>query len=341
MMTTSLPGQHDDRPQQPTPTSLGQTPLHDQTAQQTGLPGTGTTPPTGRDFRPAPIPQTGPLADGPDGKADAAKQEASRLADEAKTSAADLGGAVKDEARQVAAEAKDQARGLLDSAKQTADEQARAQHERAAGTARTLADDLHRLSNGEAPQSDLVATAASTLAKTANQAASFLENREPMDLLREVQGFARRNPMTFLAICAGVGLVAGRVTRGMVGNPDLPALGGKDKAEERPALETSAPAYGVGAAPLADTSSAGGRFGEPGYGEAPLGGDAAMPAPEYRVPQVDGPQIEGARQVPQATATGSPFDAPQHDVPGLPLREPRYGIPQAESYGQSDEGERR
>ncbi|CAG7843895.1 hypothetical protein USB125703_00110 [Pseudoclavibacter triregionum] len=328
MMTTSLPGQHDDRPQQPTPTSLGQTPLHDQTAQRTGLPGTAT-PPTGRDFRPAPIPETGPLSEGSDSKADAAKQEASRLADEAKTSAANLGETVKDEARQVAAEAKDQARGLLDSAKQTADEQARAQHERAAGTARTLADDLHRLSNGEAPQSDLVATAASTLAKTANQAARFLENREPMDLLREVQGFARRNPMAFLAICAGVGLVAGRVTRGMVGNPDLPALGG-GKDEQRPALESSAPAYGMGAAPLADSSYAGARFGE-----ATIGGDAAMPAPEYRGPQVDGPQIEGAVQVPQGTAAGSPFDAPQHDVPGLPLREPRYGIP------QQDEGQRR
>jgi hypothetical protein len=44
--------------------------------------------------------------------------------------------------------------------------------------------------------------------------ASWLEAREPADLLDEVKSFARRSPGTFLAIAVGAGVLAGRLTRG-------------------------------------------------------------------------------------------------------------------------------
>ncbi|TLM80215.1 hypothetical protein FDW83_19020, partial [Pseudarthrobacter sp. NamE2] len=45
--------------------------------------------------------------------------------------------------------------------------------------------------------------------------ASWLENKQPGDLLNEVQRFARNRPGTFLLLAAGAGVLAGRLTRGL------------------------------------------------------------------------------------------------------------------------------
>ncbi|GGH95500.1 hypothetical protein GCM10007170_21170 [Arthrobacter liuii] len=59
--------------------------------------------------------------------------------------------------------------------------------------------------------SDLVRQAA----ERTSSVASWLENREPGDLLNEVQRFARNRPGTFLLLAAGAGVLAGRLTRGL------------------------------------------------------------------------------------------------------------------------------
>src|SRR5205814_692865 len=46
-------------------------------------------------------------------------------------------------------------------------------------------------------------------------AASWLEQREPADLLQAVRDFARRRPGVFLAGAVAAGLAAGRLTRGV------------------------------------------------------------------------------------------------------------------------------
>ena len=60
---------------------------------------------------------------------------------------------------------------------------------------------------------------ASDLARQAStrtrDAATWMENREPGEVVEEVKRFARRRPGAFLAAAAVVGLVAGRVTRGI------------------------------------------------------------------------------------------------------------------------------
>jgi hypothetical protein len=53
-------------------------------------------------------------------------------------------------------------------------------------------------------------------ADKAHQAAGWLAGRAPGALLDEVRSFARREPGTDLAIALGAGVLAGRLTRGLI-----------------------------------------------------------------------------------------------------------------------------
>jgi hypothetical protein len=59
--------------------------------------------------------------------------------------------------------------------------------------------------------SDLIRQAA----QRSESVASWLENKEPGDLVGEVQRFARNRPGTFLLLAAGAGVLAGRLTRSL------------------------------------------------------------------------------------------------------------------------------
>lgn len=49
--------------------------------------------------------------------------------------------------------------------------------------------------------------------------AQWLEEHEPGDLIAAAKSFARERPGTFLALAAGAGVLAGRLTRGMKEGP--------------------------------------------------------------------------------------------------------------------------
>ncbi|MGD6980056.1 MULTISPECIES: hypothetical protein [Citricoccus] len=149
------------------------------------------------------------------GTAETAKQEAGRLGAEAQGAARDVAGTARDEARHVKDEAVGQARSLAESAKQEATSQLSTQKDRLAVQSRGISEDLERISRGERPESDLVNQAVSMLSDRARRVTHHLESREPLDLLDDVRRFAARRPGTFLAIAAGIGLVAGRMTRGL------------------------------------------------------------------------------------------------------------------------------
>ena len=68
-------------------------------------------------------------------------------------------------------------------------------------------------------------------------AASWLENRDASDILEDVKAFARRKPGTFLAIAAGTGLVAGRLTRGAKDNSSSADTSGR--GQDLPSGRTS------------------------------------------------------------------------------------------------------
>ncbi|MFG1621971.1 hypothetical protein [Kribbella sp. NPDC049227] len=148
-----------------------------------------------------------------EGVAETARDEAGQLKETSAEAARQVAGTVKERASDVTSDAREQARRL---ASQTRDElvgQAGQQKERAASGLRSLSDELRGMA--EHGQSGLGAQLARQGADFTDQAADFLQQREPGDLLEEVRGFARRKPGTFLLVAAAAGVVAGRLTRAL------------------------------------------------------------------------------------------------------------------------------
>lgn len=178
-----------------------------------------------------------------------AKQQASQVADEAKAKGTHVRDVAADQASGVADEAKSQAKGLLETTRSELSDQAAQQTERAASGLSTLGEQLQSLVSGDpqdGPAKDLVQQAADRV----SAAARWMEGREPADLLQDVQRFARRRPGTFLAIAAGVGLVAGRLTRGV-------AADAKDQKDQKDASSASGTSRATGTSYDAGTPSYG------------------------------------------------------------------------------------
>lgn len=158
-------------------------------------------------------------------KTDAAKREASNVAGQAASAAQDVAHTAKEEVANVAAEAKSSAQDLLGQAKTGLTSQAGAQQQKAAEGIRNISSQLHSMASAPDQQgvaSDLIRQAA----QRSESVASWLENREPGDLLGEVERFARNRPGTFLLLAAGAGVLAGRLTRGLTaGAPESSATG--------------------------------------------------------------------------------------------------------------------
>ncbi|MBQ0903784.1 hypothetical protein [Micromonospora sp. U21] len=142
------------------------------------------------------------------------REEARQVGSEA----AHAGGAVAQTAREqgteVGREAARQARNLYGEARNQLASQTGEQQRRAAGGLRSLADEMRSMAEqgGQAgPVSELTRQAADRV----HGVAGWLEEREPGDLITEVRDYARRNPGTFLVGAAVLGVLAGRVTRGI------------------------------------------------------------------------------------------------------------------------------
>jgi len=146
--------------------------------------------------------------------ADAARDQAATVG----RSAAEAGGQVTqtaaDQARTVAAETARQARDLLGEAGEQVRGQASAQQGNAARQLHAVAGELREMAD-KGGRSGLATEVAQQAAERLHGTASWLEQREPADLVQAVRDFARRRPGTFLLGAAVAGLVAGRLTRGM------------------------------------------------------------------------------------------------------------------------------
>lgn len=228
------------------------------------------------------------------GTQEAAKHEAGRLGTEAQSAARDVAGTARQEARNLKEEATGQARNLAESARQEATTQLSTQKDRLAAQSRGISEDLDRISRGERPESDLVNQAVSMLSDRARRLTDQLETKEPLDLLDDVRRFAARRPGTFLAIAAGIGLLAGRMTRGL-----------KDAHDDHDDQYTGRRAYSGPVPPvppqpptLAGPDAPDVR-GTPGVPDT-MGAPGAIPAP-------DTPGIPGAAGVPGTPGTtGTP-----------------------------------
>jgi vacuolar-type H+-ATPase subunit H len=142
---------------------------------------------------------------------DAGSQVAGTAAERAK----DVVSEAQGQARDLLGQAQGQARDLLGQAQQQARDQARTQQQQAAGRLHGLADELSAMADNGGQDgwgTELARQASWRL----HDAASWLEQHEPADLVQEVRGFARRRPGVFVAAAAMAGIAAGRLTRGAV-----------------------------------------------------------------------------------------------------------------------------
>lgn len=120
----------------------------------------------------------------------------------------------KQEARSVASEAKFQVRKLADRVGGEVRSQASTQQHRAAGGIRDVGSQFSEMA-ATTTSSGVARDLVETVGARADSVASWLDQREPQDLVEEVKRFARRRPGVFLAVAAGVGVVIGRLTRSL------------------------------------------------------------------------------------------------------------------------------
>ncbi|WP_419707072.1 hypothetical protein [Promicromonospora sp. NFX87] len=132
----------------------------------------------------------------------------------------------KERARDVAHEAGDRTRGLVDRTRNELGSQVASQQQHLAGGLRALGDELSQMSSGTQDPgyaTDLVQRAG----EATGHVAQWIEDREPGDVLHEVEDFARRRPGMFILMAAGAGLLVGRFLRGAKDAPsgDAPSAG--------------------------------------------------------------------------------------------------------------------
>lgn len=177
----------------------------------------------------------------------------------------------KERARDVAHEAGDRTRGLVDRTRNELGSQVASQQQHLAGGLRALGDELNQMSSGTQDPgyaTDLVQRAG----EATGHVAQWFEEREPGDILHEVEDFARRRPGMFILMAAGAGLLVGRFLRGA---KDAPSSDG-----------SSAEAYG-GAATGDVAAGSAGAAAWPEAGQ-PRATSVSEPPPAFASPAADG-----------------------------------------------------
>lgn len=195
-------------------------------------------------------------------KKDVAKEEVTQVAGQAATAVQGVAQTAKSEAANVAAEATSSAKELFDQAKQGLSTQAGTQQQKAAEGIRTISSQLQNMADAPEQQgiaSDLIRQAA----QRSESVASWLENKEPGDMLDEVQRFARTRPGTFLLLAASAGVLAGRLTKALTASTTSPQTPGQ-------ALSSQQPATARHAAPLQQETAFAAGTGATLYDDPPV-----------------------------------------------------------------------
>jgi vacuolar-type H+-ATPase subunit H len=182
------------------------------------------------------------------GGLDSAKETAKDALGSASEHGSHVAETAKDEAVKVAAEAKEKATDLLADVKSQVDEQSKAQLQGLAAKLGELADEIQSMVSGS-ETSNTVTGVAQQLADKTHELSSHLESRQPLDLLDDVRGFARRRPAAFLAGAAVAGVLAGRLTRG------AKASHGTNSGPSTSSTIGDPPSIGTTSAPPLGTSS--------------------------------------------------------------------------------------
>ncbi|WP_410791069.1 hypothetical protein [Kribbella sp. C-35] len=148
-----------------------------------------------------------------EGVAETARDQAGQLKETSADAAREVAGTAKEKVSDVTSDVRAETRRLASQTRQELAGQARQQKDRATTGLRSVSDELRGMA--EHGQSGLGAQLARQGADFTDQAADFLQQHEPADLLDEVRSYARRRPGTFLLVAAAAGVVAGRLTRAL------------------------------------------------------------------------------------------------------------------------------
>jgi hypothetical protein len=218
--------------------------------------------------------------------ADVTKDEARNVGQTAAEAGSQVASTAAGEARNVAQETQRQAQDLLDQGRTQLREQATTQQQKAGEGLSSLAQQLRGMADGTSdgapgPARDLIQQASSKL----EEFGSWLQNREPADLLDEVRAFARRKPGTFLLGAALAGVAAGRLTTGVKAAHTGSGIVGDSSGTSSPQSHT-----GYASANYVDPTPAYAGYGETGFSDGgahyaePTGtttGGTPLPPPPY------------------------------------------------------------
>jgi hypothetical protein len=217
------------------------------------------------------------------GTADVVKDQATDLSRSSIQTGKHVADVAREQASGVAVEAGRQGRDLLYQAQGQLEEQAAQGQQRLANQLLSLSDELRSMA-GASGQGGMAAGLASQAASRVRNAGQWLEDRKPGQVAEEMQSFARRRPAVFLALAAGAGLVAGRLTRGLKDADGdnsaaaAPAVtqGLSGQRAQSPDVASYPPATAAGVSEQTPGPAA------PGSGLPPAGGDPAWEAgPAY------------------------------------------------------------
>ena len=151
---------------------------------------------------------------GGQGVKDTVTTEAASVAQDAKERGRDVAGTAAEEAKDVAREVKSQLVQLMEQLRGEATTQASDQSRRAARGLLSIGSELNQMASA-APSDGVAGDLVRQAAERVRAAAEWLDTREPGDMLDDVRTFARRRPGTFLAGAAVLGILGGRMTRGL------------------------------------------------------------------------------------------------------------------------------
>jgi len=147
------------------------------------------------------------------------KDKAVDTKETAKQAGADVAQTAQEKAHEVVDETKRQARNLMGETRDQLQGQVNEQHRNLISQLRSLANELSSMANGTntmAGSGGVATELVSQAGDRAHQLVGWLESRQPNEVVDDVRRFARQHPGAFLAGAAIAGVVAGRLTRGVV-----------------------------------------------------------------------------------------------------------------------------
>jgi len=232
---------------------------------------------------------------------DVAKDEAKNVGQTAAQAGSQVASTAADQAKQVTQETKRQAQDLIQQGRSQLQDQARNGQQKAGEGLSGIAQQLRTMVEGggetpSGPAADLVRQAGDKL----EELATWVQDREPGDLVDEVRAFARRKPGVFLFGAAVAGIVAGRLTTGVVAahKDSSPSNTGGQRHAGTTGSPYAGESYTTGTNYVADTAGTG--YASTGYettgyatttGYETTGTTGSVPPPPYGTVPPEGTSV--------------------------------------------------